>query len=395
MKAVILAGGPDVPGCPLALVRPKPLYPLVTDVVIGKLLRALNATTDVDEAVICANGKTRVLREHFVRRPSDLLSLDFSDDELPRGAAGCLRDVEAFLGDDTFLVVEAGLFVDGGLADLIEKHRASGAALTMATVPASERQGGDGRGPQGEPLSPLGVYVGEPSILEHIPAYGYCDLKEQLVPKLRSAGARVSLSQYRGRHRRVTSASSYAALVQELLYGVFGREDFAGLEEIESQVWKAEGAEIDPTARVVGPVVIGPGATVGPGAIVAGPTVVGECATIAEKAFVGGSILWPNCWVGYGANLDRCIVTDRFRVANVARLSHSVAVDTAPCVGEARGLSMSGYSVQVQEPMLPPAQRRGVFMTALSGLRQVLAAMRRRTHDDGAAELPPGEDRLR
>ena len=384
MKAVLLAGGPEVTKCPLSLVRPRPLFPLVTGVLIERLLRALHET-DVSEAVICANGKTRVMREHFLRRPPDLVSVEFSDDELPRGAAGCLKDVGGFLGSDTFLVVEAGTFIDGGLARLIEDHKKSGAAMTMAAVPARERQGGDGRTANGEPLSPLGAYVVEPSILEHIPANGFCDLKEQLVPKLRSKGLRVSVSRFHGRHRRVGCANSYAALVQELLGGAFGADEFGGMEEVASQVWKAKGAKVDPTAILVGPVVVGANAVVGAEAIVAGPTLIGDDAVIGEKAFVSASILWPTCDIGFGARVEQCIVTDAFHVKEMAWLSQSVAVDKALRVGDVRGLGMSGYSVRAQEAATAVLRKPHSFTMALSGLRRSLAAMR---HDTSGGGLP-------
>ena len=387
MKAVVLAGGPEASRCPLALVRPRPLFPLVSDVLLGKLLRTLHET-DVSEAVVCANGKTRVMREHFLKRPSEVMPLEFYDDEMPRGAGGCVKDVEGFLGNEPFLVVEGGLFLDGDLKGLIEEHRASGSAMTVAAVPAREWSGGDGSGRDGERLSPLGVYVAEPEVLAHIPEHGFYDMKEQLIPKLKSRGLRVSASRYHGQHRRIGCANTYAAFVQELLSGVLGMAVFAGLQETASQVWQAEGAQVAPTARLIGPVVVGPNAVVGAEAVVTGPTLIGEGVVVGERAFVSASILWPNCVVGFGARVEGSIVTDSFRVGDSTRLSHSVAVDKTLRQGDVHGLGMSGYSVHSYETVTELVRKQASFMTALHKMRRSLFAMRHGQAADRRPERP-------
>ncbi|HPD17268.1 MAG TPA: sugar phosphate nucleotidyltransferase [Planctomycetota bacterium] len=391
MKAVILAGGPEVPKCPLSVVRPKALFPLIQDVIVGRLLRALH-NTDVDEAIICANGKTRVLKEHFLRTAPDLLSLAFSDDELPRGAAGCLKDAEGFIGGGSFLVVESSLFLDGGIRELVERHRAAGAAMTIAAVPAWEGRRDAELGGCGVPLAPLGVYVAEPEVLDRIPSHGYFDLKEQLVPKLRAAGADVLVSQYRGRYRVVAHASSYASLVQELLDGELGLEDFAGLREVERQVWVTDSAQVASSAVLVGPVVVGAGAVIEAEAVVAGPSLVGEQVGIGTGAFVSGSILWPGCRIGAGASVERSIVTDHFRVAEMARLSHSVAVDTSLRVGEARGFDQRGYLVRAQGTPAAVAEKPRGLRGALSGLWRGLRGGGQGGRDQAPAETSAGEE---
>ena len=106
MKAVVLAGGQDTRRCPLLMVRPRPLFPLPTNVLLEHSLKTLR-DVGVDEAIICANGKTHIFEGHFDDNPSGHVQLDFHDDVLPRGTAGCLQDVADFLADGTFLVVGA------------------------------------------------------------------------------------------------------------------------------------------------------------------------------------------------------------------------------------------------------------------------------------------------
>ena len=362
--------------CPLSLVRPRPLFPLPADVLISALLRALHQL-DVDEAVICANGKTSVLRKYFLDDPAEHVRLGFYDDELPRGTAGCLADVADFVRGGTFLVLEAGLYLDGDLGRLIEEHRRSGSALTLASVPARHWMSGDGDGAVDEPMSPLGVYVAEPAVLEHIPTKGYCDIKEQLIPRLCEKSLDVSVTRYCGRHRRVAEARSYVRLVYEILSGVFGRTAFAPLREVAPGVWASENAQVDPSATLIGPVVVAANAVVGAEAVIAGPALIGERVLVGDRAFVNSSIVWPNASIGFGARVEHSVVADSFRVAAHAELSRCVAVDHELKLGDVHGLRLGGYGLRSLGRSVGGAQGQLSVIPALRKLWRSVAAVRR------------------
>ena len=344
MKAVILAGGQDIGKCPLSLIRPRPLFPMPNGVLLQNLLKLLH-TVDVGEAIICANGKTHILREHFTAEPRAIIGLDFHEDKLPRGAAGCLRDVAGFLEDETFLVLEGSLFLDSGIAELIDEHRRRGAALTVGAVPAANWQAGNGTEPLQRRLAPVGVYVVEPHVLRHIPDSGYYDIKEQLIPALMKQETDVSVVRFTGKHRRIADASSYATFMQEVLSGAFGSEHFSGLHEVAPHVWAASGAVVHPSATIIGPAVIGPHATIGKNTTIIGPSVVGEGVSVADQTFISGSILWNGASVGQGASVQRSIITDSFRVRENSRLSCCVAIARDLNLGEMHGLRQGGYEI--------------------------------------------------
>ena len=342
MKAVILAGGQDIGKCPLSMVRPRPLFPLMTGVLLQDLLLSLSHV-GVEEAVICANGRTGVIRSHFEFSPGDI-ELDFHDDKTPRGTAGCVKDVEDFVGDDTFLVVEGGLFLDGSLGSLLDGHRRNKAALTVGAVPAHPWNA-SGKPPADGELSPLGVYVVEPEVLNHIPKMGYCDIKEQLIPRLQAKFVEVGVSQFDGRFRRIFDAPSYGSLIQEMLTGVFGNKHFSELAEIGPDVWAGKDAATAPSAKIIGPVVIGPKCVIGKNVVIKGPTVIGEGTTVDDKAVIISSILWPHVTVGLGARIENSIIADFFRVSVFEQLSRCVAIDRDLKLGDMHGLEQGGYNI--------------------------------------------------
>jgi len=343
MKAVILAGGQDMRKCPLEMVRPRPLFPLPAEVLLQECLRKLR-TVGVDEAILCANGKTHILEKHFEHAATEQVSLGFHDEKLPRGTGGCLRDIADALAEGTFLVLESGVFIDGDLTDLVERHRRSGSALTLGAVPAEQWFAGDGDIADG-PLAPLGVYVAEPEILDHIPEHSYCDLKEQLIPKLRRCFLDVLVAPFSGRHRRISDAASYETFIDELLTGTFGDGLFTGLTQAAPHLWLGENAYVDPSAELIGPIVVGPNAFIGSRAVVTGPTLIGENVQIHDQAVVTGSVLWPNATIGLGANVEHSIVTDGFHVSVFSRLSHCVAIDRSLKLGDVHGLKHGGYAI--------------------------------------------------
>jgi mannose-1-phosphate guanylyltransferase len=71
-----------------------------------------------------------------------------------------------------------------------------------------------------------------------------------------------------------------------------------------TSVWMA------PSARLVGPVMLGAGAVIGEGATLVGPTVIGPGCRVGAGALLSRSVLWSNAHVGERAVLDRCLVAD-------------------------------------------------------------------------------------
>ena len=90
-------------------------------------------------------------------------------------------------------------------------------------------------------------------------------------------------------------------------------------------------AHVDGSARLVGPVLVGPDVTIRAGATVVGPTTVGAASTIGEGALLSRTVAWSRCAVGSGAVVDRCLLADEAVVAvsRVTPLPASVSFEAA------------------------------------------------------------------
>ena len=306
MKAVVLAGGQEFGQCPLSRQLPRALWPLVDRPIIEHVLAVLRRA-GVGQMAISANGRTHTIAAKLGYNPAPDITIHYSEDAMPRGAAGCIKDCQNWLGNECFIVVHgASLLLDLDLNHLLEEHRKSGATLTVAAT-AENSNGKDLD--RLLALKPAGLYICEPDVFPFIKTKGYQDMKEQLIPRLTEAGLKVQAVPISGRIIAVRNEEWYLNAMVDLLNDPQHRKPF--VEHLPSKLpglWIDPTAYVHPQARVIGPAYVGPGAKILADAVVIGPAVIGENCEIASDAVVHESILWSDSKVGRGAMVEQAIL---------------------------------------------------------------------------------------
>ena len=209
MKAVLLAGGKGTRLAPYTHVLPKPLVPVgnmpILEIVVRQLIAA--GFTDI---TLTLGYLGEIIRAFFAVHTelTAAANISFVDEKEPTGTAGSLRLVPDL--DDTFLAMNGDVLTTLDYPAMIEHHRASGAALTIA---GHEKEvnidlgvlelSGDGGEVVGYNEKPsftypvsMGVYIYEPRAVAHIPENSYFDFPS-LVCRLLESGEKVSC--YRSR----------------------------------------------------------------------------------------------------------------------------------------------------------------------------------------------------
>jgi NDP-sugar pyrophosphorylase family protein len=293
----------------------RPLLPIANRPLTGHVLDWL-ATAGIGKVSLCINSGAEAVRDGLAQ-DNDALEVSFHEDPQPRGPAGCLRDAVLCSRAETFVVVDGSAIPTIDLALLLRSHRQSGAGLTIVAHRRSERF-----------AQPNGVYVFERSTMEHVPARGFFDIKENLVPALHRAGVAVATFEAQGASPRVLDADTFLAVNQWMVQQVVHRGELAGYQRY-GQGLVSDSAHIAADAQIIGPVLVGTDVHIRSGAVVIGPTVLGAGTVVGPNAVVSRAVTWTGARIGARAAVDRSIIAERAIVENRAQIVSTLHVARA------------------------------------------------------------------
>ncbi|MCL2639820.1 MAG: NDP-sugar synthase [Phycisphaerales bacterium] len=309
MNAVVLAGGIrsglEVPGSGL----PRALWPFPDEPLISHVLRFLTRSGCRDIA-ICANGKTKLIAAELASGETLWQSLHYSEDPLPRGPAGCLKDLQEWTGSHTLLCIQGTAWYDFDLAAMMDEHCRSAAAITVGALQTGHLH-----------LEPAGVYFIEPYMLDLVPPVGYHDIKEQLIPKAIAAGMRVHCHPLRGQAALIHSPEHYLIAMRSAIRRAAAEPpaDFIRCNDTIIHVT----ATVSSTAHLSGPIWIDAGAVVEEGVMLLGPVVVGTDVAIGADSLIRRSVVLRGACIPANSEAFSCILspTKARRRSPSARLS--------------------------------------------------------------------------
>jgi NDP-sugar pyrophosphorylase family protein len=207
VRALVLAAGMGTRIRALAGPLPKVMVPVAGVPVVDRVLAWL-ARSGVHEVAVNLHHEAERLAAHLATAAPAGVRVRLSHEEKLLGTAGALRPLTDFL-TSPFVVVYGDVVTDLDLGNLLARHRALGAALTMSLYDVPNPTecgivGLDERGrvtrfvekpARGEVFSTLansGVLVIEPSVLDHVPPARGVDFGHDVIPALLAEGAVVA-----------------------------------------------------------------------------------------------------------------------------------------------------------------------------------------------------------
>jgi mannose-1-phosphate guanylyltransferase len=276
-------------------------------------------------ATVCTNSASRGVRASMGDGAGLSLRLGYHEDPTPRGTAGCVRDACLGLeaGTDTLVIADGTAIPATNIGRLLDEHRRQRAALTVVVHPDQNTAMAK------HPLSPDGLYVMDRRALDLVPATGFQDIKENLIPRLYRAGGRVVTHAAERPSPRVINAETYLAVnhwaVSRLREEPEAVESWGAISATGDLIAHPT-ASVHPSVRVIGPVLLGSGARILAGATLVGPASLGALCTVGEGAMVSRSVAWNRCTVGAEAVVDGCVLADEAVVAPGESLFHVLKV---------------------------------------------------------------------
>ncbi|HEV2892314.1 MAG TPA: NDP-sugar synthase [Actinomycetota bacterium] len=322
MQAVILAGGFGTRLRPLTSTRPKPLIPFANEPFLLHTLRQL-AAGGFTEVVLSTMYLPEAFDQLLPEARKAGVEVVLSSEDTPMGTSGAIKRL-AHLLDGTFLVLNGDVLVDIDFQRLVALHRERQAAATLALVRVPDpsafglvpvddddrvtaflEKPGDLEDSWVTDLINAGVYVLEPSVLDHVPAGQPSSFERNLFPSLLASGAPVYGYELHGYWRDLGTPIAYLAAQFDLLEGRL-HLPINATERGRSQ-WFADDTRIAEGAVLRGPILVGQGATVEEEGRVFGPTVLG-----------------PGTVVAGGARLERSVLLEGARIERGAKVSDSI-----------------------------------------------------------------------
>src|SRR6266508_194805 len=320
MKSVIMAGGEGTRLRPLTANQPKPMLPLGNRPMMEHIVRHVH-NHGFKDIVVTVQFLASQVRNYFGDGADMGVDLTYATETTPLGTAGSVRNAAEQL-HDTFLVISGEALTDVDLGELVAFHRRSGAMGTVALKHMDNplefgivitRE--DGRIERflekshwGQVFSDTintGIYVLEPEVFDHIPD-GPSDFAGDIFPKLLELGAPLYGFVVDGYWEDVGNLEAYQKAHQDILDGRV-KVDIGGFE-VRPGVWLGEGAEVDPDARLDGPVLIGDFAKVERDVHLREYSVIGSGVVVKSGAFLHRAIVHDNAYIEQGvsglANVD-------------------------------------------------------------------------------------------
>lgn len=314
VHGIVVAGTYPAGRSALDSLMPRPLLPVAQQPLVTYSLRWMR-NAGLRQVTICANSAARSMRTRL--DPAALgIRLEYLEDWSPRGAAGCVRDAGSPTQADTFLVADGTSVPVADADELLDAHAAAGAVLTVVV-------GADATGR----LCPSGAYVFDRRAFDYIPADGFQDIKERLIPRLYEADEPVATHIAARVAPRVLNTDTYLALDQWAVERAAATSELTAGFRVLGEAVVHDSAWVDPGARLLGPMLLGSGVSVQAGATLVGPLSMGPGTSVGRGAVVSRSVLWSACVVGEEALVDRCMLADGARIEPRQPLFGAVRTD--------------------------------------------------------------------
>jgi len=206
MKAVIIAGGLAKRLRPITETNPKAMILVRGKPLIQHLIDRLRQA-GITEIIICTGYLSHAIEEYFGNGRKFGVNITYSHEEKELGTGGALKNAQALIGDDRFLVFYGDLIVEMDLVKFIDFHKNSGSEGTLTLHHTDHPYDSDmietdnygkiitflGKAKPGEPVKGwgnAGVYCFEPSIFEYFPE-GKSALDKEVLPKALKNGAKL------------------------------------------------------------------------------------------------------------------------------------------------------------------------------------------------------------
>ncbi len=348
MKAIIMAGGFGTRLRPLTVNVPKPMVPMANRPMMEHIVELLK-TNGFDDLIVMLYYHPDVIIRHFGDGSAFGVKIQYLRPQADLGTAGCIKFAEKYL-EDSFLVISGDLLTDFNLKSILAAHRKKKAlatlVLTRVTNPLdygviivdedNRIQRFLEKPSWGEVFSDTintGIYLLEPSVLEHIPNDRSFDFSKNLFPLLLNFQAPMFGHIAKGYWKDVGDLSEYRLAHYDLLDGQV-RSTFPGHPQRvgDQQVSAGEGTKIDSNVVIEGKVVLGDGCRIEE-RVKLSNSVLGNRVTVKGGADLTGCVIWDDVTIGADAQVEEAVIGNRCQIDEKAQIAEGAIIGDDCAIG--------------------------------------------------------------
>ncbi len=347
MKAVIMAGGEGTRLRPLTSNAPKPMMPIANAPMMEHIV-ALLREHGFDEIVVTVAFLANHIRNYFGDGSELGVRMAYATEETPLGTAGSVLNAREQL-DERFLVISGDVLTDIDLGAIWRFHDERGAMATIGLTPVENplefgivitREDGSierflEKPTWGQVFSDTintGIFVLEPEIFDFIAPGRSVDFSSEVFPRLLDEGKPLYGAVVEGYWEDVGTLEAYVRAHKDVLDNRVELE-IPGFE-ISDGVYLGEGAEINPAARIEGPVIIGDYCRVEANARLGEYTVLGTNVRVRAGADLQRAVIHDNTYIGENVRLRGTTVGRSCDLRNGVRAEEGVVLGDECFVGE-------------------------------------------------------------
>ncbi|MDO8886583.1 NDP-sugar synthase [Candidatus Oleimmundimicrobium sp.] len=322
MKAVILVGGQGTRLRPLTHTIPKAMLPLL-NIPFLKYVFELLKRHGIQEIILSTGNFLDIFENYFGDGTKHDLKIRYVKEDEPLGTAGAIKNVEKYLDDDFFIVLNGDILTDLNITKLVEYHQSKKALATLALASVEDPTSYglvpiDSKGKVVDFLEKpgwdkvvtnfinAGTYVFKSEVLNFIPEGMNYSFEKGVFPKMVEKEEKIYGFPSNAYWLDIGTPQKYLKAHHDILERQI-KFNFKG-KQVKPKVWIGKNCKISAEANIFGPVVIGDNCQIEANATIFGYTTIGDNCMIGSGATIGESIFFKACKVGSSSIIKKSIL---------------------------------------------------------------------------------------
>jgi mannose-1-phosphate guanylyltransferase/phosphomannomutase len=347
MQTVVMAGGQGTRLRPLTSNRPKPMVPVANKPLMEHIIELLKKH-DCSDIIVTLQFLPTLIENYFGDGEGHGVQMSYVTEESPLGTAGSVRNARSLL-NRTFLVVSGDALTDIDLSAAAAFHKERGAMATLVLKKAPNPlefglviadAGGKierflekpGWGEVFSDTINTGIYIIEPEVLNLIPDDRPYDFSKDLFPQMLENGFPLYGYVAEDYWTDIGNLEQYLAAHRDILEGLVDVK--VPGHRMENNVWLGDGAEIDESVHLSGPLLIGNHVKIEGDSKIREYSVIGNNVVVKRDTFLHRSVIMDNTYIGPSCHIRGSVVSRNCDIKSGVRIDEGAVLGDDCLVGD-------------------------------------------------------------